>query len=832
MLNYGCRGNPDPSRACAHLPGLLRPVPTFGRRFVTPDDWTDKLDRTNVSSRKTKAASAKKGQEPCLIITEDDIHLFAQGSWNRSWEKMGAHPDVQGGVAGWRFCVWAPEVKGVSVIGDFNNWDEKANPLEQLPTGSLWQGFVPGLEQGDLYKYVIETEEGTLLYKADPYGFFAEKVPGTASRLMDVTGYAWKDASWMNKRKKSDHMKKPLNIYEVHLGSWKRHGDEPQGDPDENGNYPGPMDPFPAQRGEYYSYDDLAVELVDYVRDMGYTHVEILPVQEHPFDGSWGYQGTGYYAATSRYGEPKQLMHLIDACHQAGIGVILDWVPGGFCADAQGLATFNGHMLYEREIHPNWGTHKFDFGRGEVRSFLVSNVLYWIELFHADGIRMDGVSSMLYLNFGVDDPGQKKFNKYGTEEDLDASAFIRQVNHTVGTLHPDVMMMAEESTAWPLVTYPAEDGGLAFHYKWDMGWMNDTLHYMQTDFPWRPGNHNLLTFSIMYAFSENFILPLSHDEVVHGKCSLIGRMPGDWWRQFAGLRTLAFYQMTHPGAKLNFMGNEIAQFIEWRYYESIQWFLTEEYETHAKHQQFIRALNHLYTSEPALYELGYVQEGFEWIDPNNAEQSIISFVRHGDKPDDDVIVLINFDPAYYETFQMGVPREGNYKEIFNSDAVEFGGSGKGNDKVLSSRPEPMHGFEDSIELTVPPLAGIVLKRTGKSSYKPPKATKTTTRKTAAKKTTTAASTKTTAAASKTTAAKKASTTKTAATKTSAAAKKTAAKSTTTKAASATKKSTTTTASTRSAAKKTAAATKKASSTTKKSTTSVKKATSKTPSASA
>ena len=696
-------------------------------------DWTDMLDRTHAELDETKTASPADGTEPCLIITEDDIHLFAQGSWNRSWEKMGAHPDTQDGVDGWRFCVWAPDVKSVHVIGDFNGWDEWACPLTPLPTGGLWQGFVPGLSQGDLYKYVIETDEGKLLYKADPYGFYSEQVPGTASRLMDITGYEWADGAYMERRRGSDHMKQPLNIYEVHLGSWRRHGDEPQGDPDENGNYPGPMDPFPAQRGEYYTYDDLSVELVDYVKQMGYTHIEVMPVQEHPFDGSWGYQGTGYYSVTSRYGEPKQFMHFIDACHAAGIGVILDWVPGGFCADAQGLATFNGHMLYEREIHPNWGTHKFDFGRGEVRSFLISNVLFWIEEFHADGIRMDGVSSMLYLNFGVDDPAQKKFNKYGDEGDLDAIDFIRRVNTTVSQAFPDVMMMAEESTAWPLVTYPPEDGGLGFNYKWDMGWMNDTLHYMQTDFPWRPGNHNLLTFSIMYSFSENFILPLSHDEVVHGKCSLIGRMPGDWWRQFAGLRTLAFYQMTHPGAKLNFMGNEIAQFIEWRYYESIQWFLTDQYETHAKHQQFIKALNHLYTEQPALWEHAYTQEGFEWIDPNNSDQSIVSFMRHGDDPDNDLVVLINFDPAYYETFRMGVPREGDYIEIFNSDDPSYGGSGKHNEGVLSSHPEPMHGFDDSIELLVPPLAGIVLKRQGPSSYKPPKPKKTRTTSTAKKK---------------------------------------------------------------------------------------------------
>lgn len=378
-------------------------------------------------------------------------------------------------------------------------------------------------------------------------------------------------------------------------------------------------------------------------------------------------------------------------------------------------------MLFEHEIHPNWGTHKFDFARGEVRSFLVSNVLYWLENFHVDGIRMDGVSSMLYLNFGIDDPGQKKFNKYGTEEDLDASAFIRQVNCAVEAHYPDVMMMAEESTAWPLVTYPPQDGGLGFHYKWDMGWMNDTLHYMQTDFPWRPGNHGLLTFSIMYAFTENFICPLSHDEVVHGKCSLIGRMPGDWWRQFAGLRTLAFYQMTHPGAKLNFMGNEIGQFIEWRYYESIQWFLTEEYETHRHHQAFIKALNHLYTAEPALYERGYTDDGFTWIDADNSKQSIVSFVRQGEDIDDDLVILINFDPASYESFRVGVPREGDWEVIFDSDRPEFGGSGYAGEEpyTCSSEPYPWNVQMDSIEIKVPGLAGVVLKRRGPSSYKPP-----------------------------------------------------------------------------------------------------------------
>ena len=683
---------------------------------------------TSKTANKTerKAQGLAKGPvaaaQPNLMLTDDDIHLFGTGMWQRAWEKMGAHKDVQGNSEGWLFRVWAPQVSSVHVVGDFNGWDPKATPLTRAGNSDIWETFVPDLEQGSLYKYVIETDAGELPWKADPFGFYAETCPGTASKLWDLGGYTWRDTTWLNRRAERDIMKSPLNIYEVHLGSWKRHGNEPQGEPREDGTWPGPGDPFPAQRGTYYTYDDLSDELVAYVKKMGYTHIEVMPLSEHPFDGSWGYQATGYFAATSRYGTPQQLMHFVDACHKAGIGVILDWVPGGFCANAEGLATFNGRMLFEREIHPNWGTHKFDFSRPEVRSFLVSNALFWIEQFHVDGIRMDGVSSMLYLNFGVDNPADKKFNKYGTEEDLDASAFIRQVNCAVGKEFPDVMMIAEESTAWPLVTYPAEDGGLGFHLKWDMGWMNDTLHYMQCDFPWRPGNHNLLTFSIMYAFSENFILPLSHDEVVNGKCSLIGRMPGDDWRRFAGLRTLAFYQMTHPGAKLTFMGDEIGQQIEWRYYESIEWFLAKDFDaTHGAQQRFIEALNHFYTKQRGLWQNAYTEQGFEWIDANNSEQSIVSFVRHGDKPADDLLILINFDPASYETYRVGTPREGDWELVFNTDEPTFGGSGFPVVDMASSKPEPWNMRDNSIEIAVPGLAGLVYRRRRASSYKPPKA---------------------------------------------------------------------------------------------------------------
>ncbi|WP_293836201.1 1,4-alpha-glucan branching protein GlgB [uncultured Parolsenella sp.] len=652
-----------------------------------------------------------------LDITSDDLYLMAAGTWYRSYDKMGAHPTCENGVSGYRFAVWAPGVRSVHVVGDFNGWDTLANPLSPLPTGGVWCGFVPGVGEGELYKFVLETMSGELLYKADPYAFAAELVPGTASVTAADPTYVWGDEEWLAHRSQNGHMHEPLNIYEVHLGSWKRHGDEPQGEPREDGTWPGPMDEFPAQRGAYYSYDDMAAELVPYVKEMGYSHVELLPVMEHPFDGSWGYQVTGYYAPTSRFGSPEGFMRLVDAFHQAGIGVILDWVPGGFCADAHGLAMFNGGMLYEREIHPNWGTHKFDFARGEVRSFLVSNALFWLERFHADGIRMDGVSSMLYLNFGIDNPAEKRLNEKGTEEDLDASAFIRQVNTAVGDYFPGAMMMAEESTAWPLVTYPPEDGGLGFHYKWDMGWMNDTLSYMQTDFPWRPGAHGKLTFSLMYAFNENFICPLSHDEVVHGKCSLITRQPGDQWRQFAGLRTLAFYQMTHPGAKLNFMGNEIGQYIEWRYYESIQWFLSKEYEPHAKHQHFIAALNKLYLEQPALWREAYEWQGFEWLSADDAEHSIISFVRRGNEGEE-LVVVINFDVNFRPSWRVPVPREGDYVELFNSDAEEFGGSGQLNGGTIQSRPEDCDGRPDSVIVNVPPLGGMILRRIGPSTFVP------------------------------------------------------------------------------------------------------------------
>ncbi len=648
------------------------------------------------------------------LLTNDDLYLFAKGEWFRSYEKLGAHPATQDGEDGYFFAVWAPDIRSLHVVGEFNDWDATANSLTRTPVGGVWYGFIPGVEEGQLYKYVVETRSGDVMYKADPYAFSTELIPGTASRTAEIDSYEWGDGEWMKQREKSNHMKRPLNIFEVHLGSWKRHKDgltafgTESDDPEE-------------ATGSYYSYDDLSDELVAYVSEMGYSHIEVMPVMEHPFDGSWGYQVTGYYAPSSRFGNPKQFKHFMDACHQAGIGVILDWVPGGFCPDEHGLVHFNGAKLYEKEVHPNWGTYKFDFERGEVHAFLISNLLYWIDEYHADGIRMDGVTSMLYLNFGIDDPGQKKFNDDGSEHDYPSIEFVRKCNRIVGSYHPDVMMIAEESTAWPLVTRPPEVGGLGFNYKWDMGWMNDTLRYCQTDFPYRPGNHSLLTFSIMYAFNENFVLPLSHDEVVHGKCSLITRQPGDYWRQMAGLRSLAFYQYTHPGGQLNFMGNEVGQFIEWRYYEGVEYFLAEEYEAHGKHQKFIAALNKFYKEQPGLWEKGYEADGFEWIDANNSNQCVISFVRHGDKPEDDLLIVINYEVNPYEEYRIGVPRAGYWREVFNSDEEAFGGSGVTNADIrFASEEKPWNLRENSIKVRVPPLGGAVFKFDGKLPPKPKK----------------------------------------------------------------------------------------------------------------
>lgn len=599
---------------------------------------------------------------------------------------LGAHKENIGSESGYSFAVWVPMAKAVYVTGQFDNWIGENFPMKPIGNSGIWEAFVPGATEGMLYKYRIETQSGEIFYKADPFAFSAEKRPGTASRLTELS-YEWSDSAWMAERKNSSHFEKPLNIYEVHLGSWKQHGKN-QEDPD------------------FYSYRELASQLTAYVKEMGYTHVEFMPVMEHPFDGSWGYQITGYYAPTSRFGTPRDFKYLIDSFHQAGIGVILDWVPGHFCRDAHGLSRFNGDQLYESEEHIEWGTFKFDYGRPEVQSFLVSNAVYWLEEYHADGLRIDGVSSMLYLNYGISDDSKKQYNHLGGEENLAAKAFLQKCNAAIGRLFPDVFTVAEESTAWPLVTRPPEEGGLGFHYKWDMGWMNDTLKYCALDFPFRDESHNLLTFSMMYAFNENFVLPLSHDEVVHGKCSLIGRMPGDYWRQFAGLRLLLLYQMCHSGAKLNFMGNEFGQFIEWRFYEGLEWFLLD-YEAHAKHLNFVKAMNHVYINQSALWQQNYSWEGYQWLDADNSRQSILVFKRQGKAPDDFAVILLNFQPDTYREFKIGVPQPGIYQEIFNSDEEKFGGSGQLNPEPIKSKKGSYHGQEQYIQITVPPVGGTI-----------------------------------------------------------------------------------------------------------------------------
>lgn len=618
------------------------------------------------------------------ILSAEEAYLFNEGKLVHSYLKFGAHQGKVGNRKGIHFTLWAPAALRVGVAGPFNQWDGSTHLLTPLGTTGIWTGFMEGLPLGTLYKYDIHTLEGERLLKADPFAFQAEVRPATASVVANPFTYRFKDAKWMKNRKTGGLQDQPLHIYEVHLGSWKRHSED-----------------------TLYTYRELADELIPYVRSMGYTHLELLPIMEHPFDGSWGYQITGYFAATSRFGPPEDLMHLIDRAHQEGIGVLLDWVPGHFCKDAHGLARFDGTSLYEGEEHQQWGTLKFDFRRKEVWSFLLSNAMFWFEVYHVDGLRVDGVTSMIRLDYGKEG-GLWQPNPQGGVEDLEAVAFLQELNRRIFESHPEALMIAEESSDWPLVTRPWYDGGLSFNYKWNMGWMNDTLRYMETDFKERRDQHHLLTFSAHYAFSENFILPLSHDEVVHGKKSLIGRMPGDYWQGFAGLRLLHLYQLTHPGKKLTFMGSEFGQFIEWRYHAQLDWLLLS-YESHRKHQAFVAAANKRYLAEPSLWEIDGDWAGFRWIDPDNREQGILSFVRFGKKERDYTLVIANFHPMAYENFRIGIPRAEVLVEAFNTDRLEYGGSGVINQGPLVPETIPSHGQGNSIRLWVPPLGLLILK---------------------------------------------------------------------------------------------------------------------------
>ncbi|UOE95396.1 1,4-alpha-glucan branching protein GlgB [Alkalihalobacillus sp. LMS39] len=623
------------------------------------------------------------------FISEFDLFLFHQGNLFESYNMLGSHPFSLHGKQGVRFSVWAPHAKKIFVVGDFNNWNGKRYPMHMINESGVWACFIPDLPSGSLYKYEIHTESGSILLKSDPYAFYSELRPNTASKVYDINSYVWHDDSWQKQKQKQQHFQKPVLIYEVHLGSWKIHAHE-----------------------TYLTYRELAQHLVPYVVEMGYTHIELLPITEHPYDRSWGYQTTGYFSVTSRFGPPEDFMYFIDTCHQNNIGVFLDWVPSHFCKDDHGLRMFDGQPLYEyddprkAEKH-EWGTLTFDFGKPEVISFLISNALFWLEKYHIDGLRVDAVSSMLYLNYGHSSE-EKIVNEFGGEENLEAIEFIQKLNKTIFASYPSTFMMAEEATAWPLVTSPTYVGGLGFNYKWNMGWMNDMLRYMELDPIYRKWNHNLITFSFIYTFSENFILPLSHDEVVHGKKSLLNKMPGDYWQKFANLRLFFSYLIAHPGKKLIFMGGEFGQFDEWKDMTELDWQLLD-YPSHKQMHRYTKELHHFYLAEPSLWELDHNPDGFEWVDPHNHEQSIIAFMRKAKGQNDFLLFVCNFTPIVRYDYHIGVPVKGTYSEVFNSDDEKFGGSNQIHHTDLHSEPTAWHNQPYRITIKVPPLSTVVFK---------------------------------------------------------------------------------------------------------------------------
>jgi 1,4-alpha-glucan branching enzyme len=642
-------------------------------------------------SKKKTVSEKSTTPESFSLLTDYDVHLFKSGKHFKLYEKLGAHPAEFNGAKGTFFAVWAPNAKSVSVIGNFNHWrdgDHRLNP--RWDESGIWEGFYSGLAVGEAYKFAIHSSTGEYLEKADPFAFYAEVAPKTASIVWDAK-HTWKDDMWMNERKKSAGKPKPYSVYEVHFGSWRRKL--------EDGN-------------RSLSYKEMARELVAYVKELGFTHVEFLPIMEHPFFGSWGYQLTGYYAPTSRFGQPEDFMFLVDAFHEEEIGVILDWVPSHFPGDVHGLFKFDGTHLYEhadprKGFHPDWSSYIYNYGRPEVRCFLISNAMYWLDRFHIDGLRVDAVASMLYLDYSRKE-GEWIPNTYGGNENIEAILFLKEFNEVVYGTFPDVLTIAEESTAWPGVSRPTYLGGLGFGQKWMMGWMHDTLKYFQKDSVHRRYHQNDITFSIMYAFTENFMLPLSHDEVVHGKGSLMGRMPGDEWRKFANLRMLFSYMYTHPGTKLLFMGGEFGQTAEWNHDGSLDWYLTD-HPMHHGIQLLFRDLHTLYRSERSLYQFSFDAKGFEWVDYSDRDNSVIVFQRKDDDPRDGVVVVCNFTPEVRQHYRVGVEFRGTWSEIFNSDDPSYGGTGVMNKGLLYTTPVKFHNRDYSVTLTLPPLGVTVIK---------------------------------------------------------------------------------------------------------------------------
>jgi len=637
-----------------------------------------------------------KGQEPvlydCSPLTEDDLYLFNEGSHLQLYKKLGSHPMHHAGMDGAHFAVWAPDAEGVFVIGDFNGWNKASHPLRPRGQSGIWEGFIPGVRKGTCYKYYVRSRyHGYQAEKADPFALLNEMPPRTGSVVWDLD-YEWKDQEWMASRADRNRATSPISIYELHLGSWRR---------------------VPQEGNRHLTYREIGPQLAEYITRMGFTHVEFLPVMEHPFYGSWGYQSLGHFSPTSRYGDPEDLMFLIDCLHQHGIGVILDWVPSHFPTDEHGLGYFDGSHLYEHAdprqgLHPEWDTFIFNYARNEVRSFLLSSGLFWLENYHADGLRVDAVASMIYLDYGRKE-GEWIPNKHGGNENLEAVSFLRRFNEEVYKRYPDVQTIAEESTAWPLVSRPTYVGGLGFGMKWDMGWMHDTLEYMSKDPVHRKFDHNKLTFRMLYAFHENFILPLSHDEVVYGKGALLKKMPGDEWQRCANLRLLFGYMYAQSAKKLLFMGGEFGQMDEWYHEKSLDWNLLQ-YPVHAGIQRWVEDLNRLYRSEKALYERDFDPGGFAWIDCSDWQQSTLALMRRGNNEEDVIIIGCNFTPVPRHNYRVGAPKAGFWREILNSDAADYGGSGQGNMGGIEASPIPFHGLPFSLTLTLPPLGLVFLKR--------------------------------------------------------------------------------------------------------------------------